>query len=176
MLSDARTAIIGVMGEADAGHRLTAELRAHYDIPTFALAETAREYVAEEARPDPPQQILAPTGYHAPEKRLAQYGPEHFAQQVIADMNKRQDDWPVICLTDPLTPALAMALREQFGAELIVVWAYEGETAVPPDSHLRPAPKIADIQIAVNDVDESLTAQIEQRLIPRLPKKELNEK
>ena len=176
MMSNGRIAIIGVMGEADACHRLTTELRTHYDIPTFALAETAQEYVAEEARPDPPRRILAPTGYHAPEKRLAQYGPEHFAQQVIADMQKRQNDWPVICLADSMEPSLVMALREQFGSELIVVWAYEGETAVPPDSHPCLAPKIADIQIAVNNAAESVKAQIEQRLIPRLPKKELNEK
>lgn len=47
--------------------------------------------------------------------RPAQYGPEHFAQQVIADMQKRQNDWTVICLADSIEPSLVMALREQFG-------------------------------------------------------------
>jgi len=163
--------IVGVLGDTAVCQQLTDTLHADYGVSTFSLPDVAREYAAEEARPDPPEQIAAPTGYHAPEKRMAQYGPEYFVSQVLADIEEREDDGQVICLSDPLTPVMVGALREQFGSELTVVYAHrqEGETAVQFN-------QLADVEIAVRPSAPDLKAQIEQRLLPRLPLKEMNKK
>ena len=163
--------IVGVLGDTAVCQQLTDTLHADYGVSTFSLPDAAREYAAEEARPDPPQQIAAPTGYHAPEKRMAQYGPEYFISQVLADIEQREGEGQVICLSDPLTPVMVGALREQFGSDLTVVYAHpkEGKTAV--QFH-----QLADVEIAARDSAPDLKAQIEQRLLPRLPLKEMNRK
>ncbi len=172
MADGSRVTMIGVVGETAVCRRFTTMLRTRYGIPTLAVAETAYAFAAEEARPDPPRQIPAPTGHHAPEKRLVQHGPEYFVRQVVAWLEKSAGDWPVICLPEPMTPSMIQTLRAQFGAYLIVVAvAGDGETAVSAPS--LPAGSLADradVHISLRDEkDDVVQAQIEKRLIPRLP-------
>ncbi|MCB8985743.1 MAG: hypothetical protein H6659_18085 [Ardenticatenaceae bacterium] len=173
--------IIGVVGETAVCRRLTTTLQDQYGIRTIDVTDTAREYAAEEARPDPPQQISAPTGSHAPAKRLAQHGPEYFVEQVVRVIEEDHGDWPVICLTTPMSGAMVQALRAQFGSDLIVVAVQqkEEETAVSPSTNApTPTPpraaELADVHFTLIGGAANLKAQIERLLIPRLPHKEMN--
>jgi dephospho-CoA kinase len=116
--------VVAVVGAKGAGKDELADyLVQEYGVLAVEVGEFARK-LARDANKD------EPLCYDVSAKNLAEYGPEHVMQQLVAEILESEQRAPqALIIMGVRTPAEAAVLKDNFGSDLLLVYIKVGDQA-----------------------------------------------
>jgi dephospho-CoA kinase len=116
--------IVAVVGALAAGKDVLANyLLQRHSVVVVEVGEFARQLVEEADKADAPH-------YDVSAQKMAEHGPEYVITCLVEEMSQNEE-WPTapLVITGVRTPAEVIALKEQFGSNLLLAYIRVGDQA-----------------------------------------------